>query len=178
MPQAISMAIRQSIIRHYEQGETISFISRLFNVNRGTIYTLINRHKKDGEQGLKTDYNNCGKGRLDENDFIYRAVRCMRTWHPGWGSEKIHAEIAQMRPELKLPHYRTINRWFHWNNQLQPVFRSALPKANTKKAKYLHEGWQIDAKEEMLTMDGNKQCWLNIVDEYSGTVIAPPVFSL
>ena len=178
MPQAVSMAVRQSIISHYEKGEKISSISRLFNVSRATIYELLKRHKREGVQGLKPKYGNCGKERPDEKGFIYRAVRCMRTWHSDWGAEKIHAEIAQMRPKLELPHYRTFNRWFHWNKQLQVYLQSTLPKVNTKWAKHLHEGWQIDAKEEMTTGDGNKQCWLNITDEYSGAVIAPPVFSL
>ena len=102
----------------------------------------------------------------------------MRAWHPTWGSEKIHAEMRQMRPNLQLPHYRTFNRWFHWNAQLDVSLKSVLPKSNPKQARRLHEGWQIDAKEELTIADGSKNCWLNITDEYSGTVIAPPVFSL
>jgi len=86
--------------------------------------------------------------------------------------------MHRMRPELKLPHYRTFNRWFHWNNQLEVSTKSVLPKVNARTAKRLHEIWQIDAKEEMIIADGSKNCWLNITDEYSGTVIDPPVFSL
>ena len=52
------------------------------------------------------------------------------------------------------------------------------PKEQARWAKHLHEGWQIDAKEEILTANGYKNCWLNIVDEHSGTVIDPPVFPL
>ncbi|MEL7196591.1 MAG: hypothetical protein AAFO96_29475 [Bacteroidota bacterium] len=100
----------------------------------------------------------------------------MRTWHPNWGAEKIRAELLKMRPGLHVPHYRTLNRWFHWNNQIHLPSRSKLPRCASSQATYLHEGWQLDAKEELTTADGKKNCWLNITDEYSGTVIDPVVF--
>lgn len=174
----LSMALRQSIVAGYKKGEKVSSLSRKFNVSRTTIYTFIRQEKAGGLKGLEPHYSNCGKSRPTKEEYIYRAVRCLRTWHPSWGLEKIHAEIQRMRSHLKLPHYRTFNRWFHWNKQLDISLKSVLPKSNFKQARRLHEGWQIDAKEEMTISDGSKNCWLNIVDEYSGTVIAPPVFSL
>lgn len=175
MRKPLPMALRQLIVSRYKKGEKITRLSRHYEVSRSTIYTLI---KRDKTSGLEPLYENCGKIRPSSKSFIFRAVKCMRTWHPDWGAEKIRAEMHQMRPKLKLPHYRTFNRWFHWNKQMKISFKSILPKFNIKQAKRLHECWQIDAKEELKTADGNKQCWLNIVDEYSGTVIAPPVFSL
>ena len=178
MPQATSMAVRQTIIDHYKSGKSVSWIARTLKKSRTTIYQLIERHEIAGDVGLRPNYQNCGKQRLDSTDFIYRAVRCFRTWHPTWGSEKIHAEMQMLRPELALPHYRTFNRWFHWNGQLDQPLKTSLPKVKGKRATNLHEGWQVDAKEEMVTKDGVRQCWLNITDEFSGTVISPPVFSL
>ena len=178
MPQPLSMALRLTIVDQYKSGKSVSWIARSFKISRKTIYQLIERYEAEGQKGLKPNYHNCGNQRPKTTDFIYRAVRCMRTWHPTWGAEKIHAEIAMLRPQLELPHYRTFTRWFHWNNQLSDKLKSTLPKVENKLAKRLHEGWQIDAKEEMLTLDGIKQCWLNITDEFSGTVINPPVFPL
>ena len=77
---------------------------------------------------------------------------------------------------MELPNVRTFYRWFHWNKQIRS--KSKVPKQQAQWARHLHQGWQIDAKEEMQTLDGQKSCWLNIVDEHSGTVIDPPVFSL
>ena len=178
MPAPLSMALRQSIIVCYKKGEKVTSLSHRFNVSRKTIYTLIEREQAEGLVGLEPRYQNCGKVRPDVDQFVFRAVRCLRTWHPDWGAEKIHAEMRQMRPELNLPHYRTFNRWFHWNNQMEVSIKSQLPGFDPRQARRLHEGWQIDAKEELKIEDGTKHCWLNIVDEHSGTVIAPPVFSL
>ncbi len=174
MGQSTSMAVRQSIIDQFQDGISISQIASNFHVSRTTVYCLVNRYKTQGEAGLKPLYKNCGKVRPSETKFIFRAVRCMRTWHPGWGGEKIHAELSRMRPNLQLPSVRTFYRWFHWNNQIE--LSSKVPTEPAKWAKGLHEGWQIDAKEEMRTLDGHKQTWLNITDEHSSTVIDPPVF--
>lgn len=176
MAQPVKIAVRQSIVQNFKQGISISQIARNFKVGRTTVHQIIKRYKENGEEGLKPHYANCGKSRLSSDDLVYRAARCLKTWHPKWGAEKIQAEILLVRPDIELPSVRTFNRWFQWNKQNTSTTK--LPKAPRKWAKFLHEGWQIDAKEEMLTIDGNKQCWLNIVDEKSGTVIDPPVFSL
>jgi hypothetical protein len=178
MPQPVSMAVRQSIIDRYLKDEKICVIAQDLEVSRGTVYALINRHKSQGDEGLKTSYAPCGKKPPSEQEFIYRAVRMMRHYHPKWGAEKIRAEITLLRPQLELPHCRTFNRWFHKTGQLDIALKSSLPKEQAKLAKRLHEIWQVDAKEEMKIANGTKQCWLNITDEFSGTVISPPVFSL
>jgi len=177
MPKSLSMATRLSIIEHHQKGENISSLSRKFKINRGTIRELIKRHKEEGAEGLRPKYEFCGKKRPDEEDFIFRAVRCFRAWHPGWGAEKIRCELRLRDKNIKLPSVRTMNRWFHWNNQISVSLKSTLPISENKKAKALHEVWQIDAKEEMVLIDGSKNCWLNIVDEFSGMVIQPSVFS-
>lgn len=176
MPSTISMAIRQSIVERYKKGEKISTLSRYYKVSRVSIYSFINREQSEGLKGLCPKYDNCGKVRPSSTQFIFRAVRCMRAWHPSWGAEKIRAEMLQMRPQLDLPHYRTFTRWFHWNNQIQVRLKSSLPRPQARQAKHLHEIWQIDAKEEISIADGSKNCWLNIADEFSGMVIDPPVF--
>lgn len=172
------MALRQIIVARYKEGATVSSLSRDFKLSRSTVYTFIKRASSLGESSLEPHYCNCGRPRRDGGDFIYRAVRCMRNWHPSWGSQKIRAEILRLRPELSLPHYRTFTRWFHWNNQIELRPQSILPKSIPKQAQQIHEGWQIDAKEEMELADGSKNCWLNITDEYSSTVIDPIVFPL
>ncbi len=168
------MAVRQNIIAAHQAGQAISSIAREFGVGRTTVYALIGCYQSSGEAGLAPRYGNCGKERPPVQDFIYRAVRCMKHWHPKWGAEKIHAHLLLLRPSLELPHPRTMYRWFRWNGQTPP--RSQVPRAPRQWAAQLHEGWQIDAKEEIRTADGQWQCWLNITDEHSGTVIDPPVF--
>lgn len=177
MASIIPMAIRQQVVRSFENKESVSSISRRLKISRNTVYKLLRRYKEQGQQGLQPRYHNCGKIRPDRTDLIFRAVRCFKTWHPHWGAPKIHAELACLRPDLPLPMIRTINRWFHWNKQAKKP-QTSLPKSDRYWSKDLHHSWQIDAKEAIQIADGSQQCWLNITDECSGTVVDPPVFSL
>jgi len=177
MGQPTSTGVRASIIQQHLKGISKSQIAANFKVGRTTVHNLIKRYKASGNDGLRPKYSNCGKNRPSAStDFVYRAVRCFKTWHPTWGSGKIRAEITKLNPSMVLPTVRTLNRWFQWNEQNTPSTK--LPKAPRQWASQLHEGWQVDAKEEMKIADGTKQCWLNIVDEKSGTVVDPIVFSL
>ena len=170
------MAIRQSVISQYKKEIAKSRIACNLKIGRTTVHSIISKYEQEGEKGLIPKYDNCGKPRPQSSDFIFRSIRCMRTWHPSWGGDKIRSKMLQLRPHLDLPEVRTFYRWFHWNKQIDP--KSKAPKEQARWAKHLHEGWQIDAKEEILTANGYKNCWLNIVDEHSGTVIDPPVFPL
>lgn len=130
MPGPILMAVRLQILRQYEEETPISAISRNFKVSRRAVHTLIKRYQAEGEQGLKPLYSNCGKKRLDGNDFVYRAVRCMKSWHPGWGAEKIHAEISRMRFRFGLAPYSyfvSVVSVERANSSLYQVAKSAPP---------------------------------------------------
>ena len=176
MARATPIAVRQCIVEQYKAGKSVIELSRTHHVSRGSIYSFIRREQQDGKKGLLPRYHNCGTARPGAQELVYRAVRCFRTWHPGWGAEKIRAELVRLRPDLHVPHYRTINRWLHWNGQLETPLRSQPPPSPVRQSSALHQGWQIDAKEELRLADGSRNCWLNITDEHSGTVISPAVF--
>ncbi len=78
------MAVRQSIVERYKKGEGVSSLSSAFNVSRGSIYSFLDREQANGAVGLRPGYDNCGRPRPCEEGFVYRAVRCMRAWHPEW----------------------------------------------------------------------------------------------
>lgn len=176
MPRAIPMALRKSVIDQCKKGISKTQIALNLGIGRTSVHKMLQMYEEQGDAGLLPNYGNCGRNRPGPDDLIYRSVRCFRTWHPKWGADKIKAELHRLRPTLNLPSTKTLYRWFHWNQQI--TSRSRLPAAPRQWAKSLHEGWQIDAKEQMQTQDGKKSCWLNIVDEHSGTVIDPPVFPL
>jgi hypothetical protein len=176
MKKPICTATRLKIISDYKEGLAKSTIASKYSVSRQSVHTLIKRYEESGENGLKPHYDSCGKSPNLEQNLIFRAVRYFRYWHPTWGSEKIRAQLLFLRPSLDVPSSRTIHRWLSTNEQIPKG--SKLPRNKAKWVQKLHECWQIDAKESMYLSDGSYACWLNIVDEYSGTVISPPVFPL
>jgi len=175
MAKAKPIALRALVIEGRKSGKTLQELSLEHGINYGTVQRWCSRNAQLGEEGLKPLYSNCGKHWRDpKKDFIYRAVRCFKAWHPRWGAEKIRLELLKRRPGLELPSARTLQYWFLHNGQSSK--RIKQPRADKEWGKAAHDVWQIDAKEEMQTLDKNKNCWLNIKDEYTGLVIEPSVF--
>lgn len=147
MGKAISMKLRYNIINQHNDGKSKSAIARDLKVNRTTVHQIIKNYETDGDLGLKTHYQNCGKQSPSKNDFGYRAVCLLKQWHPTWGAERIRAEIGHKRPAYVQKNLRTIQRWLAKIKPKEP--KSVLPKEPKQWAKLPNEGWQIDAKEEI-----------------------------
>lgn len=176
MPRAKSAGVRRSIVQSRQQGKSLSQLATEYGVSYTTVQNLCSRYETTGEEGLIPHYKACGKKRPGPKEFIFRSVRCMKAWHPTWGAEKIRSEMLLQRPDLVIPPARTLQQWFHYTGQAPK--RDKQPQALPQWANQPHEGWQIDAKEDLQTLDGIKNCWLNIKDERSGAVLDPPVFPL
>lgn len=174
MATPLPMATRQKIISSRASGKSLREISRELSISYATVQQLCKRYKLDPDSGLLPRYGACGKVRRDGTDLVYRAVRCMKCWHPSWGAAKIRCELLRLRPTLKIPQVRMLQKWFHWNGQIPVPSELQLP--DSRWAKSVHEGWQIDAKEGISILGPQKQSWLNIVDECSSAVIDTGVF--
>lgn len=176
MPRAKSAGLRRSIVEGRQQGKTLHQLASEYQVSYATVQKLCARFTEQGEAGLQPRYAVCGKKRPQADNFVYRVVRAMKVWHPRWGAEKIRCEVLIRRPDLVVPPTRTLQQWFQYAGLNKK--RDKQPSAPRQWASQVHEGWQIDAKEDMQTADGVKNTWLNIKDEHSGAVVDPPVFPL
>lgn len=174
MGKALSYSQRRQIITLRQSGKSLRCISRELGISYGTIQQICKRYSATGEEGLIPRYSRCGPKRRDGHDFVYRAVRCLKTWHPNWGAGKIRCEILHARPNLVLPQVRMLQHWFHWNNQVITSRSLTLPQSCW--AGTVHEGWQIDAKEAIKVKGYTPHSWLNIVDERSSGVIDARLF--
>lgn len=169
--------LRLSVVKGRQTGKTLEALSAEYGLSYGTVQGWCARYKAQGEEGLTTRYSNCGKTKPDrKTNLAYRAVLCFKTWHPSWGAQKICSELLLLNPNLGLPDLRTVQKWLSNNGHRRK--RKHQPKEERRWGKQTHEVWQVDAKEELQTQDGQKSCWLNIRDEHSGGVIDPPVFPL
>ena len=176
MGRPLSPETRHRIIKLRQEGLSLKAISLEVGASFSAVQSVCARYKADGADGLVPRYSNCGLNRPSSSDLVYRAVRCFRTWHPSWGAGKICAELSRLRPCLEVPSERTLQRWFHWNGQVQKG--SHIPKRPVRWAKSTHQGWQIDAKEVVRLQDGSENSWLSIIDEHSGGIIDAGVFPL
>ena len=175
MPRPHSISVRHSIITLRSRAHSMPDIALRLGISLSSVKTILSRHASEGHDGLLTRYHNCGKAGERADAAVVRYFVCLRKWHPNWGYDKIRSLILSKYPLLKLPDRRTVYRWWH-KRELVKV-KSKLPKEEKYWAGSLHDCWQVDAKEVMTLANGQRCCWLNIVDEKSGMVIDPPVFS-
>lgn len=175
MAKATSLAHRELIVSLKKQGHSIRSISEQLDIRFSTVRDIWTAYRKKGESGLQTNYENCGKKKPDSSDLFYRVAIYLKRHHALWGSPYIHA-IMKERYGEDIPSIRTLNRWYralHLNKA-----RRQLESQQIGKSTAVHNIWQVDAKERLELADGQKACYLSIVDEKSGSWLSSIVFPL
>ena len=176
MPAALSLATRRRLVKAYRAGQSYSALAENFGVAYNTVRTLCQRFDLEGEAGLQPRYDRCGPRTICSDPLLYRAALWLKRRHPRWGAPFIQLQLERRYPDRKLPAVRTLQAWFKAQG-LSPQ-RSKPPKADKQWARGAHQVWQVDAKEHQRTADGTALCWLTFTDEYTGAVLAAPIFPL
>jgi hypothetical protein len=175
MPQAIPVPIRQKIVMRHEAGESLAKIASEMKLSYDTVRGIWRRYRDRGEAGLKPDYDQCGKKGPRAPKLVHRAAIWLKRAHPKWGAVLIKLLIEDKWPRLKVPHARTLQRWFGAAGVNRHA-RRRLVGQNHARGKEVHDVWQMDAKEQIGLADGSEVSWLTLSDEKSGAVIAGEVF--
>lgn len=175
MGEASSHALRQEVYTLWESDFSYVYISEELSIPYSTVRNLCKRFEKLGVTGLTPDYHNCGQGREPKRtDLIYRTAVWLKSKHRKWGGEYIRLILRERYPEVKVPTARTMQNWYKALD-LNPQ-RDKRPREESAWADEAHDVWQIDAKEQMRTRDGEPASWLSMVDEHSGAILEAPVF--
>jgi hypothetical protein len=66
----------------------------------------------------------------------------------------------------------------YWLKTVAPPRPKTILRTSKRWATEPHMVWQTDAKEQQRLVDGTFFCYLTIMDEKSGALLAAPVFSL
>lgn len=176
MAVAIPFATRQQLVVLRDQGKSYRQISQELGVSYDAIRRIGKRQNQLGEEGLLPHYNQCGTNGIRLSAFYYRVSLWLKRAHPLWGAPYIRLQLDARYAMGRLPSIRTLQLWFKAAGLTKP--RPQLLNTPKVWAQYPHQVWQVDAKEQQRTLDGSRVCWLTIVDEKSGAVLAAPVFPL
>lgn len=176
MGQALSHDIRMSVIKLRQSGKRFTEIAKDLSIGYSTCLNLWRRYQLKGEEGLRTNYSNCGRQSIISEEVIYKQSLKMKKEHAEWGAQYILTQLEDLFPQAILPTSRTLQRWFRKAGLNQP--KSQLPCKTDKWAKKVHQVWQIDAKERIDLPNGQQCCYLTTVDEKSGALLDAKVFSL
>ncbi|WP_338868335.1 helix-turn-helix domain-containing protein [Spirosoma sp. SC4-14] len=176
MAVAIPFATRQQIAQMRDQGKLYRQISQELGVSYDAVRRICKRQAQQGEEGLVPHYKQCGTKGIRLAAFYHRVSLWLKRAHPLWGAPYIRLQLDARYAMGRLPSIRTLQLWFKAANLTKP--RPQLLNTPKVWAEYPHQVWQVDAKEHQRTLDGTKVCWLTVVDEKSGAVLAAPVFPL
>lgn len=176
MAVAIPFGTRQQIVQMRKQGKSYQHISQQLGVSYDAVRRICKRQQQQGEAGLLPNYKRCGSEGIRLSAFYHRVSLWLKRAHPLWGAPYIRLQLDTRYGMGRLPSIRTLQLWFKKANLTKP--RPQLLNTPKVWADQPHQIWQVDAKEHQRTLDGTKVCWLTVVDEKSGAVLAAPVFSL
>jgi transposase len=150
-------------------------VAAQFSLSVRTVQRLFARFALLGTDGIAPDYSGCGQHQAARTPAERVEQLCQtRRDHPRWGSEMIRLELQD---HDGLPCARTIRRHLRQAGlQPAPAGRPQSPAPRIPRASRPHQGWQIDASEELRLQTNQRVCWLRVVDECSGAFLQTVVF--
>lgn len=175
MGQAKTLDVRLNVVSMKQSGHSNAKISEGLQIGLGTVKNIWKRYQLFGEPGLSACYKNCGRLAKEDDSRAFRLIRLLKHLHPTWGVPFILLKIVEKYPRLKLHSIR------HYQYRLcagtGKVPGSRLPPPPIpEKSRIAHDAWQIDAKELLCLQNGDAACYLTVVDEATGALLAARVF--
>lgn len=162
MGKHIPIKIRDRIIKDRQEGKSYAWIASCYDYSVSGVKKIWYRYVKEGAAGLETRYKNCGQGRKYDTS-IRQLIEEQRSGAEG--APYIRSVLEEKYPDRRIPHERTIQRWWKSKGSHRPKGRRG--KAQASWTRYAHQVWQIDGKEQIELGNGQLVSWLNIVDEGS-----------
>lgn len=171
MPQALSQVLRQEIWQQRGKGAEIGAIAEVLGISRRSVTRILAR----GGRGLKPSYDRCGRNGREYREGVRTAAVALKRAHPGWGAVVIQLELAQEFGKTeRLPGERTLQSWFRRAGVA--VRRERKPAETRPRGQWVHEVWEVDAKEQVTLGDHSRASVLMMVDEASGALVAATSF--
>jgi transposase len=174
MPVALSLTLRQLIVREANKGHSLVHISDTYHLSYTTVCRIYQRYQREGAPGLVPHFFNCGVKKLTDRQRLYRRTALwLKRLHPKWGAGFIKV-LLERRYHKRWPCTRTLQRWFKQAGLVAKKTRFAYEQASwvTKP----HDLWQVDAKEKLRLKSGRRCCYLTFVDQKSGSLLKAFVF--
>jgi hypothetical protein len=172
MGRAIEMGQREQLIALKAQGYSLWAISEQLLIPYGTVCQLSARLGRLGH--LRVGYANCGPKQPGTDPLLLRSALWLKRHHPSWGAPFIRVHLTAHFANDRIPSASTLQRWFRKRHLSKPRQVVAPPRIGCAKAP--HNIWQVDAKENLILLDGSEACYLTITDEHSGAGLEALVF--
>lgn len=98
---------RYKLIQEYEEGESISALAEIYGISRKTAYKWIERHQKEGAEGLKDRSRRPLYSPARVRGEVEEAIVAARLrWR--WGARKLRVKLREQDPSQEWPHPSTM----------------------------------------------------------------------
>jgi len=176
MPHPLSIPVRKNVFRRWQAGDSATAIALSLNLNPRTVQRLLQRFRSRSADGIRPDYSAGSRKRQGVRAAVFRAALALRQEHKRWGAPLIRVMLGHRFAKRFLVCPRTLQRWFiHAGLGPAPKGRPRAAE-DYRRASEPHEGWQMDAAEQLTLQTGDKSSWLRVVDEHTGAVLDTTVF--
>ena len=173
MPAALPLPTRSAIVERRQQGMAFRQIATELQTPYASVRQVWHHWQQRGT--LQPNSAACAHPGPRKPEAVYAAAVDLKRQHPRWGAVVIRLELLQRFAETEVPAVRTLQTWFRQagvNRRRRPV----SVQASVARGREVHDGWAVDAKEQMTLGDGSGASWLTITDETSGAILQATAF--
>lgn len=171
MPKPIPHDIRLKIIRDRQAGQSFATIAHSTNYSISGVKKIWYQFKGKGLEGLQLGYHRCGRSSPFSDD-MHQLISSVKDGDQG--APFIRSILEHNHPSLRIPHERTIQRW--WKAKGENREKIVRRHNNRDWTKEVHHTWQIDGKELVQLANKERVSWMNVADEASSSVLSTTVF--
>ena len=175
MGQAKTLDVRHKLIGMKKSNHSIKAIAEALQLSPATVKNIWKRYLTGGEEAFAASYVHCGRPIQAESEVCFRLIRLIRCLHPTWGVPYIMVRVREKYPEIRFQSIRHYQRRLFKQSGKMP--KAVLPpRPQAERSRIGHDTWQIDAKERFAIQSGQEMCYLTIVDEATGALLATRAF--
>ena len=175
MGQAIPPIVRRRIVELCQSGKTAKEVSQLLELGYPGVAKVWRCYRQQGEASLALKYDHCGR-KSNYGDLIREEINQVRNLNKELGAPIIRSRLLAQGNFDKVPHERTIQRW--WKDVSKSNYRGRRPRVERNYAKEPHDTWQLDAKEQVCIEDSSQHTYLSFTDEATCAFLKGHVFPL
>jgi transposase len=172
---AHSIEIRRRAQDLLSKGQKKSVISRELGIDYDTLLIWAKRFAGGEEGAVLPRYERCGRKAKADDPIQSRAIE-LRNKHQEWGAEYIRLNLVREFPEEKIVQANQIRKWLIRAGLVAK--KTKLPVSGGDWVSKPLQRVQVDAKEQLQTADGLPCCYLNFIDECTGSELDAFVFPL
>lgn len=175
MGKAIPVALRQRIVDLCKSGFSLQQVCQKLDLAYPGVAKIWRNYRRQGESALELGYHRCGRKPVYDPS-VHEAINDALSANEDLGAPIIRSRLLAQGNLAKVPHERTIQRW--WREQGKSKARGRRQQKDTGYATEVHDTWQADAKEQVTIADESKHTWLSFADEASCSFLRGHVFPL